>query len=211
MVGAIGDIGCFSFQQANTCPPGMAASPSRTMRATPSAWPCCATRLAEPRSRRCADVFVAALNYRMNELTRRWAAPSFASRVGRAGNEPSGDLLTAGLRKVPASRPAPSPRGSHSYWLYAFKITGCDPQEFVTALRLKAFRRTGLHREAHLSVRRRHADRKTFGTSQYPFVPPFSDKVVEYREGLCPIAERTCCISPPCGSTRTGPRATSTT
>ena len=33
------------------------------------------------------------------------------------------------------------------------------------------------------------ADKRTFGNSKYPFETPYYGKNIEYKEGLCPVAE----------------------
>jgi len=84
-----------------------------------------------------------------------------------------------------------TPGGEHSYWLYAYKVTGFDPQEFIRALKAEGIPTGWGYTVTPIYL---CADalgmKKTFGSSGYPFVSPYTRRNVEYKEGLCPVAEK---------------------
>jgi perosamine synthetase len=134
-----------------------------------------------------------ALNYRMNEITAAVGRAQLRKVEGvvRAMNS-LGNKLTELIKDVPGILTCPvTPGGEHSYWLYGFKVTGYDAKKFADAVKAEGIP-VGWGYTMHpiYLCADALAERKTFGESKYPFVPPFSDQVVEYKAGLCPKAER---------------------
>lgn len=190
LCGTIGDIGCFSMQMSKHLPTGeggvvITNNDNYAMRMglfRDKGWE--NRHKWGPRS----YTFVG-INYRMNDLTGAVALAQLrkTENVVKAMRE-LGNMLTELIKDISGITPCPvTPGGEHSYWLYPFKITGCDAQYFVKALQAE-----GIPCSWGYTVKPIYlctdalAKKKTFGSSKYPFVLS-SD--VEYKEGLCPIAE----------------------
>jgi len=103
-----------------------------------------------------------------------------------------GDLLTSLLQDIGGIQPCPvTPGGEHSYWLYVYQILAYDPKKFVEALAAEGIPTTWGYGDPPLYLRvDALATKRPFGKSSYPFMPPFTDRTIEYRPGLCPVAER---------------------
>jgi dTDP-4-amino-4,6-dideoxygalactose transaminase len=89
-----------------------------------------------------------------------------------------------------------TPGGFHSYWLYAMTITGKDPESFVKALCAEGIPAGwGYTVKPIYLCTEALTKKRTFGASSWPFIL----NPVEYREGLCPTAEREllqlCCLT----------------
>ncbi|MEO6873304.1 MAG: DegT/DnrJ/EryC1/StrS family aminotransferase, partial [Opitutaceae bacterium] len=193
-VGTFGQIGCFSFQQSKHLPTGdggvtITDDPEIGRRLEllhDKGW----SNRGEPGSRMYT---LLALNYRMNELTAAVARAQLrkVESVVKAMRR-LGDRLTSLLRDLPGIETCPvTPGGEHSYWLYAYKVTGWDPQAFVRALHAEGVPTSwGYTVNPIYLCADALAAKKTFGNSSYPFIPPFTSRQVEYAEGLCPVAER---------------------
>jgi perosamine synthetase len=193
-VGTIGDFGCFSLQQSKHLPTGDGG-------VTITRHAVYAQKIALLRDKGWENrdhwgprmYSMLGLNYRMNELTGAVAraqlrkVEAVVKKMNHLGNHLTsliGDI--AGVTACPVT-----PGGEHSYWLYAYKVTGFDPQEFIRALKAEGiptgwgYTVTPIYLCADAL-----AMKKTFGTSGYPFVPPYTQRRIEYQEGLCPVAER---------------------
>jgi perosamine synthetase len=194
-VGSIGDIGCFSMQQSKHLTTGDGGLTitnnddyAAAMRlfcdkgwANRGAW--------GPRSYEFLG-----LNYRMNELTGSVALAQLKkveSTVRRMHE--LGDLLTSLIEDVNGIQPAPvTPGGEHSYWLYPFTITGFGPQQYVKALKAEGIPvGWGYTAKPIYLCAASLSEKETFGTSGYPFKSQYAGRQIEYKEGLCPVAEST--------------------
>jgi dTDP-4-amino-4,6-dideoxygalactose transaminase len=192
--GSIGDIGTFSMQQSKHLPTGEGGI-TITNNAD------YALRMALFRDKGWQNraqmgprtYTLLGLNYRMNELTGAVARAQLRKVEGvvkamtRLGNR-----LTELIRDIDGIYPCPvTPGGEHSYWLYAFRVTGYDPQPFVKALAAEGipagwgYTITPIYTCADAL-----ADKKTFGDTSYPFDSPYYTGSIEYKPGLCPVAER---------------------
>jgi perosamine synthetase len=103
-----------------------------------------------------------------------------------------GDRLTELIRDIEGIHHCPvTPGAEHSYWLYAFRVTGYDPQEFVKALQAEGIPANwGYTITPIYTCADALADKKTFGSTSYPFESPHVSRPIEYKPGLCPVAER---------------------
>jgi dTDP-4-amino-4,6-dideoxygalactose transaminase len=193
LVGTIGDIGCFSMQQSKhltTGDGGVTITNSDKyadimMLYHDKGW---ANRHAEGQRMYTR----LGLNYRMNELT---AAVALAQlpKVENTVNimRKLGDMLTGMISDIPGILPAPvTPGGKHSYWIYPTKITGYDPKLFVKALNAEGLDvGCGYTGKPIYSCSAALAEKKTFGNSSFPFDSHYTDRKIDYSEGLCPVAE----------------------
>jgi len=192
--GSIGDIGTFSMQQSKHLPTGEGGmcitnneGYARTMALfRDKGW--------QNRAQMGPRTYtLLGLNYRMNELTGAVARAQLRKVEGvvRAMTR-QGDRLTELIRGIDGIAPCPvTPGAEHSYWLYAFRITGYDPQEFVKALQAEGIPvNWGYTITPIYTCADALADKKTFGSTSYPFNSPYAGRPVEYKPGLCPVAER---------------------
>jgi dTDP-4-amino-4,6-dideoxygalactose transaminase len=192
--GSIGDIGAFSMQQSKHLPTGdggititnNAGYAERMTLFRDKGWQNRAQM--GPRS-----YTLLGLNYRMNELTGAVARAQLrkVEAVVRAMTH-LGNLLTELIRGIDGLFPCPvTPGGGHSYWLYAFRVTGYDPKDFVKALQAEGIPAAwGYTITPIYTCADALADKKTFGKTSYPFDSPYYGGSIEYKPGLCPVAER---------------------
>jgi dTDP-4-amino-4,6-dideoxygalactose transaminase len=192
--GSIGDIGTFSMQQTKHLPTGeggmtITNNPDYAMRMAlfrDKGW--------ENRARWGPRAYTfLGLNYRMNELTGAVARAQLRKVEGvvRTMNR-LGNLLTELIRDIEGIFPCPvTPGGEHSYWLYAFRVTGFDPQEFIKALQAEGIPAAWGYTVTPIYLcTDALASKRTFGRTSYPFDSPYYQGSIEYKEGLCPVAER---------------------
>lgn len=189
LAGTIGDIACFSLQQSKhiTCGEGGLVATSRddwARRArlfSDKAWARETGRLGS-----CRFLFLAQ-NYRMSELQGAVALgqlsklhASVSRRRERAAQ------LTAMLEGIPeVSAPFVPANTAHSYWLYMLHVE--DARAFGGALIAEGVPAWVEYIIDPLYLSPLFTDRKTYGTSGYPF-SDFGRQT--YRRGLCPNAER---------------------
>jgi perosamine synthetase len=194
LVGTIGDIGCFSMQQSKHMATGeggitITNSEEYAMRMsffTDKGWDNRGSWGARSYS-------FLGVNYRMNELT---AAVGLA-QMRKVKNvvarmHENGELLTQLIKDVKGIMPAPVTQGGrHSYWLYSFKVNDYDPECFAKALCAEGIP-TGWAYTVDPIYLCTDALRKkrTFGNSSYPFDSHYTSREIEYKEGLCPVAEK---------------------
>jgi dTDP-4-amino-4,6-dideoxygalactose transaminase len=193
-VGTIGDIGCFSMQESKHLPAGeggLVITNSEKLAARmelfrDKGWQ---TR-GKAGQRRYASL---GLNYRMNELTAAVGLVQMRKleQVVRARNR-VGDRLTELLAGLPGINPAPvTEGGSHSYWAYPIQVTGREAEAFALAVRAEGLScGWGYTGKPIYLCADALCEKRTFGTSGYPFTTPFCQTTVEYAPGLCPVAER---------------------
>jgi perosamine synthetase len=192
--GSIGDIGTFSMQQSKHLPTGdggisitndvlyaerMALFRDKGWQNRAQMGPRAYTLLG--------------LNYRMNELTGAVGRAQLRKVEGvvkamtRLGNR-----LTELIRDIDGIYSCPvTPGGEHSYWLYAFRVTGYDPQAFIAALKAEGIPAAwGYTITPIYTCADSLAYKRTFGRTSYPFDSPYYQGSIEYKPGLCPVAER---------------------
>src|SRR5215471_6176357 len=190
--GTIGDIGCFSFQQSKhmtTGDGGMTVTGNKTYYERMKLF--ADKGYARKGWGTRAYVFHAP-NYRMNELVGAVGLAQLKKLKGIVGKRQElGAYMTDLLKGIEGVRVAPvTPGAKHTYWLYPMALTGVDTALFAAELR-KADIHVGLGytgKPIYLCSESLTA-KKTYGDSQFPFSA--SDKSYEYKEGLCPRAEKT--------------------
>jgi hypothetical protein len=70
-------------------------------------------------------------------------------------------------------------------------VTGYDPKDFVKALQAEGIPAAwGYTITPIYTCADALADKKTFGKTSYPFDSPYYGGSIEYKPGLCPVAER---------------------
>ena len=193
LVGTMGDIGCFSMQQSKHLTAGeggivITNNDNYAMRMSlfrDKGWE--NRHKWGPRS----YTFLG-LNYRMNDLTGAVAL----AQLGKVENTVSimnrlGDMLTELICDVPGIIPAPVTPGSrHSYWLYAIKFSGYDAVKFIDALKAEGVPiGWGYTVDPIYLCTEALTQKRTFGNSSYPFDSHYSSNNVDYKQGLCPVAE----------------------
>jgi len=192
--GSIGDIGTFSMQQTKHLPTGeggmtITNNSDYAMRMAlfrDKGW--------ENRDRWGPRAYTfLGLNYRMNELTGAVARAQLrkVESVVKAMNR-LGNLLTELIRDIDGIFACPvTPGGEHSYWLYAFRVTWFEPQEFIKALQAEGIPAAWGYTVTPIYLcTDALASKRTFGRTSYPFASPYYQGSIEYKEGLCPVAER---------------------
>ncbi|MDN4593404.1 DegT/DnrJ/EryC1/StrS family aminotransferase [Polycladomyces subterraneus] len=192
LVGTIGDIGCFSFQQSKhmSCGDGgMTITKDEEL-----AW---RIRLFQdkgwPREGNLRTHLFLSPNYRMTELQ---------GAVGLAQLKKLDDVvrrreerarqLTLALSDVPELRPIRlGPGDRASYWLYPMHVDtaslGVSTKELAYALQQEGLPARAGYVEPMYKVPAIR-ERQTYGRSGYPFVGA-REKEVVYPDGLCPHAE----------------------
>jgi len=194
LVGTIGDLGCFSMQETKHLPAGeggLVITNSEALEARAElfrdkGWE---TR-RQPGQRTYAFL---GLNYRMSELTGAVGLAQLrkVEQVVQTRNR-LGTRLTELLAGLPGINPAPVTEGGrHSYWAYPMQVAGRDARAFATALQAE-----GLPCGWGYTVKPIYLcaaalyEKRTFGTTGYPFDSPYYGRAIEYAPGLCPVAER---------------------
>jgi perosamine synthetase len=194
LLGSFGDIACFSLQQSKHMTTGDGGVTitsrddlQRRMRLfRDKGW------TTEPGWGRKSYEFLAP-NYRMTELQ---AAVGLAQlekvREVVSRRHALGSLLTERIQGLPGVVPAPvTPGGRHTYWAYSFAVTEGTSDDFAAALKAE-----GVPAGARYTVEPIYlcmdalAEKRTFGTSGYPFDGSHGGRKIDYVKGLCPRAER---------------------
>ena len=199
LVGTLGDVGCYSFQQSKhitTGDGGMVISreDSRSGR-----------RLREcfdkgwPRERPGRDHLFLAPNYHLTELQAAVGLAQLtkypACLAGRRRAAAQLDTLLAG---EPAVRPlAVQPGCEPVYFYYCFRLDPArlrvDPAQCVQALAAEGVAcELGYPGPIPLYLYPVIRERRTFGRSGWPFTSPPARKEWHYPPGTCPIAEQMC-------------------
>lgn len=193
-VGTIGDIGCFSFQQSKHMTTGDGGMTITSNKAYYDKMKLYVDKGFMRKGWGTRAYGFHAPNYRMNELT---------AAVGRAQlkkvkavvqkRNAMGTLLTKLLSDVPGLTVAPITEGAkHSYWLYPVLVQGVHLETFAKEMiAQQSWCAAGYTGKPIYLCSESLTHKKTYGTSQFPFVAPFASRTYEYKEGLCPRAEET--------------------
>jgi perosamine synthetase len=192
--GSIGDIGTFSMQQTKHLPTGEGGMTITNNSDYAQRMALFRDKGWQNRAQMGPRTYtLLGLNYRMNELTGAVARAQLRKVEGvvRAMNR-LGNRLTELIRDIDGIYPCPvTPGGEHSYWLYAFRVTRFDPQEFIKALQAEGIPANwGYTITPIYTCADALAQKKTFGNTSYPFDSPYASGPIEYKQGLCPVAER---------------------
>ncbi|RIK40649.1 MAG: hypothetical protein DCC55_14335 [Chloroflexi bacterium] len=102
-----------------------------------------------------------------------------------------GNYLSALIGEVDGLRPAPVTDGSeHSYWLYALRVDAWPAARFAEALTKEGVPAgSGYIGEPIFLCMEALAEKKTFGTSTYPFDGSHGGRQIDYTPGMCPRTE----------------------
>ncbi|MFH1641726.1 MAG: aminotransferase class V-fold PLP-dependent enzyme [Nanoarchaeota archaeon] len=193
-VGTIGDIGCFSFQQAKhmtTGDGGMVVTSNKTYFESMKLFVDKGYARKGWGSR--AYLFLAP-NYRMNELTAAVGIAQLKKVKGVvAKRNELGEYLSQLISSVKGVTIAPVTAGSKgSYWLYPLYLNNINIDDFSKEMvKEKFWVGAGYTGKPIYLCSDSLTAKKTFGNSHFPFSPKITDKIYEYKEGLCPRAEDT--------------------
>jgi perosamine synthetase len=192
LVGTIGDLGCFSFQQSKlmtTGDGGMTITKNRAFAErmklfVDKGW---ARKGFGPR----AYLFHAP-NYRMTELAGAVGVVQLAKlRDVVARRRELAALLTEQIARVPGISPLPVTSGARSsYWVYPATVAAGNAAVLAERMRVhKLWASGGYIGKPIYLCSESLAAKKTFGTSQWPFTCHEPAVTYEYTAGLCPKAE----------------------
>lgn len=191
LLGTIGDIGTFSFQQSKQMTTGdggmtITSNPAYAERMRFFVDKGYARRGWGPR----AYLFHAP-NYRMNELTAAVGLAQLKKVRGVVERRMAlGAYMSELLSAIPNVVPAPvTPGAEHAYWAYPFGLRGAGAEQLAKTLAAERIPvLLGYTGKPIYLCSESLAAKKTFGTSQWPFTAK-PGRIYEYREGLCPKAE----------------------
>jgi perosamine synthetase len=192
IVGTIGDIGCFSFQQSKlmtTGDGGMTITKNkdyaeRMKLFVDKGW---ARKGFGPR----AYLFHAP-NYRMTELVGAVGIVQLAKvRDVIARRRELAALLNERIAGIDGIAPLPvTPGALSSYWVYAATVRAGNAALLAERMRVhKVWASGGYTGKPIYLCSESLASKKTFGTSQWPFTCHEPEVTYEYKSGLCPNAE----------------------
>src|SRR3989338_1281579 len=191
-VGTIGDIGCFSFQQAKHMTTGDGGITITSNKAYYDRMKFFVDKGYARKSWGPRAYLFHAPNYRMNELTGAVGLAQLkkVKKVVDKRNE-LGEYCTKLLSGTPGIRTAPVTGGAgHSYWLYPLYLETVDINKFAEEMKKEnQWVSAGyIVKPIYLCAESLTA-KKTYGQSGCPFTCKYTDKEYEYKEGLCPRAE----------------------
>jgi dTDP-4-amino-4,6-dideoxygalactose transaminase len=191
-LGTMGDIGCFSLQQSKHMTTG---DGGMTITARDDYWERMRFFMDKGFQRQGwgprAYLFLAP-NYRMTELQGAVGlaqVPKVRQVVER--RMALGTLLSELLAEVGGVQPAAvTPGSEHGYWAYPLRTGRLDALGFGEALRAEGVGNMPgyIGRPIYLCAEALAAKR-TYGRSRFPFDSPYTDRRIEYAEGLCPLTD----------------------
>jgi predicted dehydrogenase len=195
LLGTIGDIGCFSFQQSKHMTTGDGGMTITSNKAYHEHMDLFADKgFARKKWGPRAYVFHAP-NYRMTELVGAVGLAQLEKvRAVVQRRRELGQHMTELLSAIDGIRPAPVTDGAkHSYWLYPLRLERGDVNQFVERLhKEKVFASAGYTVKPIYLYTESLTAKKTYGDSGCPFTcQHVQGRTYEYKEGLCPRAEAT--------------------
>lgn len=188
-LGAIGDFGCYSLQQSKHMTTG---DGGMTITDGEEYWERLRFFVDKGFQRKGwgprAYLFLAP-NYRMTELQ---GAVGLAQvpKVRQVAETRMrlGQRLTGMLEEVEGIEPAATTPGSeHSFWAYPVRTGRMDGVEFGRALQAEGVGNMPgyIGKPIYLCTEALTA-KKTYGGSHFPFGSPYTEREIEYVEGMCP-------------------------
>ncbi len=192
LVGTIGDIGCFSFQQSKHMTTGDGGMTITSNRGYGERMKLFVDKGYARKGWGARAYLFHAPNYRMNELTGAVGRAQLRKVEGVVARRAAlGRKMTALLAGQPCVTPAPVTPGSDSaFWLYPVRLDGVDIQRVADDLRAVHIPvSVGYTGKPIYLCSESLAAKRTYGRSQWPFTIREGVKKYEYREGLCPRAE----------------------
>ena len=192
LVGTIGKIGCFSMQQCKHMTAGEGgivitnddAVAERMALFRDKGW-----ERSEPGPRKYSML---GLNYRANEMTAAVGLAQLGKVAGVvAARRKNGDYLSQLIKDVPGIAIPDTPaKARGSYWFYPLFVTGCDIWKFADAMTAEGVPVwAGYTGKPIYLCSEVFTKKHTFGKSGYPFTSPSYGKSIEYKPGMCPVAE----------------------
>ncbi len=191
LVGTIGDIGCFSFQQSKHMTTGDGGMTITSNAAYYERMKLFADKGYTRKGWGARAYAFHAPNYRMTELVGAVGLVQLEKVPGVvAKRRQLGQRMTELLSRIEGVEPAPvTPGAQHSYWLYPMLVTGVSAEVLgAEMIRQKIWAMAGYTGKPIYLCSESLTAKKTFGTSEWPFNAN-PGVTYEYREGLCPIAE----------------------
>jgi dTDP-4-amino-4,6-dideoxygalactose transaminase len=193
LLGTIGDIGCFSFQQSKHMTTGDGGMTITNHPAYAEYMRMFADKHFNRGKTGPRMYGPLGINYRMTELH---AAVGLAQlekvRDTVARRMQLGARLTEGLAGVEGVFPAPvTPGGGHAYWLYPLRVTAASAQAFARALTAEGVSASaGYIGKPIFLCAAALAEYRTYGDSHFPFDSPYASRRIVYDERLCPVTQR---------------------
>lgn len=195
LAGTIGDLGCFSLQQSKHITAGdggltITNNPELAERAALFAdkgWDRTKGR----------EYLMLGLNYRMTELQGAVALaqlPKLKWIVER--RREAAERLNRRVEDMEGLQPLPRIKGvKPSYWQYPIKVDteklGVSLQEFAEALRAEGIPCSATYIGEPMYLKKPLKEKRTFAKTGFPLADnPLYGRPVDYREGLCPRAEK---------------------
>ncbi len=193
LVGTIGDIGCFSFQQSKHMTTGDGGMTITANRQYYERMKLFADKGYARKGYGARAYLFHAPNYRMTELVGAVGLAQLRKLPGVvARRRELGRYMTERLSALPGITTVPTtPGATHSFWLYPIGIrSSVDTEEVsrkLAADRVNAM--VGYTGKPIYLCSESLAQKKTYGTSEWPFTCAPPGVVYEYKPGLCPRAE----------------------
>ena len=191
LVGTIGDIGCFSFQQSKHMTTGDGGMTITSNAAYYERMKLFADKGYTRKGWGARAYAFHAPNYRMTELVGAVGLVQLEKVPGVVAKRRAlGEKLSALLKGIDGVEPAAVTSGAtHSYWLYPMRVSGVPAEALAAEMtKQKVFAMAGYTGKPIYLCSESLTAKKTYGDSQWPFNSN-SGVTYEYREGLCPIAE----------------------
>lgn len=192
--GTIGDIGCFSFQQSKHMTTGDGGMTITSNKKYYERMKLFADKGYARKGYGSRAYLFHAPNYRMTELVGAVGLAQLKKVKGVvAKRHELGTHMNKLLSAIPGVVPAPStPGGKHPYWMYPIGVLGVDINRLAEELRKEhVYTLPGYTGKPIYLCTESLTAKKTYGDSQWPFTGPWVAKNYEYKEGLCPRAEKT--------------------
>ncbi|MFH1616499.1 MAG: DegT/DnrJ/EryC1/StrS family aminotransferase [Planctomycetota bacterium] len=199
LVGTLGHIGCFSFQQSKHITTGdggivISNEDNRFERGLRQCFD-----KGWPRHKPGRDHYFLAPNYHMTELQ---AAVGLAQiekyNISIDARRRSAAMLDTLLASEDIITPvATLPNCKQTYFYYCFTVDlprlKVEGQEIADALTAEGlYTELGYPGPIPLYLYPVIKDKQTFGSSAWPFNSPNARKIWNYEQGLCPLAEKAC-------------------
>lgn len=194
LVGTIGDIGCFSFQQSKHMTTGDGGMTITANRAYYDRMKLFADKGFARKGYGARAYLFHAPNYRMTELVGAVGLAQLAKLPGVvARRRELGAYLTEQLTSTPGVVTAPiTPGGTHSYWQYPLLLTSGGGERVVDSLRdVGIGSMLGYTGKPIYLCSESLTAKKTYGRSEWPFSCAPAGVEYHYGPGLCPRAEET--------------------
>lgn len=188
-LGTIGDFGCFSLQQSKHMTTG---DGGMTITSREDYWERLRFFVDKGFQRKGwgprAYLFLAP-NYRMTELQGAVGLAQLPKvRAVAEKRMALGNRLTELLREVEGVEPAAiTPGAEHTYWTYPLRTGRMDGVAFGQALVAEGVPNMPgyIGKPIYLCTEALTA-KKTYGSSRFPFDSPYTDRCIDYVEGMCP-------------------------